>query len=110
MNSNYLCVTSPLNELPKNNLKELLTYVNSNKNEPYQLGVYKNKIFISYRTHLSDIYSDRKEEIKNNLIRLALKADELDDFFKDTYGCKMAEESKSDENNLVKEMQKAAIN
>jgi len=107
-NNNYLIATSPLNNLPKNNLEELLTYINSNNVPPYQLGVYENKIFISYRTHLSDIYSDRKDEIKNAIINLALKADELDDFFKDNYGCEMSLESKSD-SNVVADVQKASV-
>lgn len=103
VDNNYLYATSPLNKLPKQNLNELLTFLTSNKVAPYQLGVYKNKIFISYRTHLSDIYSDQKETVKENMKNLALKADELDDFFRDTYGCEMAMESK--EINEVKEIQ-----
>ena len=109
VNNNYLFATSPLNKIPKENLKELLTYINSNQTSPYQLGIYENKIFISYRTHLSDIYSSLKDDIKNNIIRLAVKADELDDYFKDTYGCEMSMESKSDEVNLVTSVQQAAV-
>jgi serine protease Do len=94
MNDNYLLATSPLNQLPKGNLDALFTYINSNKADPYILGVYKDKIFVSYRTHLSDIYSEKKDEIKNNLSRLALKADELDDFFVQEFGCEMSPEAK----------------
>ncbi len=97
-NNKYLFATSPLNNLPKSNLEALLTYINSNKVPPYQLGIYDNKIFISYRTHLSEIYSERKDEVKKAIINLALKADELDDFFKDTYGCEMSMESKTNDN------------
>ena len=107
VNDNYLFATSPLNALPKNNLDELLTYVASNKDAPYFLGIYDNKIFVSYRTHLSDIYSEYKDTIKQNIINLAKKADDLDDFFKDNYGCEMAVESK--DVNLVKDVQKATI-
>ena len=110
VNNNYLFAASPLNSLPKDNLKELLTYLNSDNVPPYQLGIYNNKIYISYRTHLSDIYSDSKEEIKQNMINLALKADELDDFFRDTYGCEMAMESKqvTADDNLVETVQQAS--
>ena len=91
----YLYSTSPLNILPKQNLKELLTYVNSNKNLPYQLAVYDNKIYISYRIHLSDIYvKEHKDEIQKNIRNMALKADELDDFFQDRFGCDKSMESK----------------
>ncbi|HBS12018.1 MAG TPA: hypothetical protein DEO36_05655, partial [Flavobacteriaceae bacterium] len=93
---------------PKEHLEELLTFVTSNQVAPYQLGIYENKIFLSYRTHLSDIYSLKKDEIKNNMIRLALKADELDDVFKDKYGCEMSMESKSDNVNLVATVQQEA--
>jgi len=108
VNNNYLFATSPLNKLPKENLDALLTYVNSNQVTPYQLGIYHNKIYVSYRTHLSDVYSSRKEEIKQNIIKLALKADELDDFFKDNYACEMSMESKTEETNVVEVVQQAA--
>ncbi len=107
-NNNYLFATSPLNMLPKSNLEELLTYLTSNPVVPYQLGVYENKIFISYRTHLSDIYSDKKEEVKKAIINLALKADELDDFFKDNYGCEMSMESKNGDNEVAQVQQAIA--
>ncbi|MGB1316227.1 MAG: trypsin-like peptidase domain-containing protein [Chitinophagales bacterium] len=97
VNGNYLFATSPLNNLPKQNLEDLLIYLNTDQVSPYVLGVYDNKIYVSYRTHLSDIYSTEKENIKVNLKKLALKADDLDDFFKDNYACEMAIESKEQE-------------
>lgn len=108
-NNNYLFATSPLNRLPKGNLNDLLTYINSNPVSPYQLAIYNNKIFISYRTHLSDIYSDRKEEVKKYIKDLVLKADELDNFFRDNYGCELSIESKNPEANQVKIVQTANI-
>jgi len=109
VNNNYLFATSPLNKLPKDNLEALLTYINSNQVPPYQLGVYENKIFISYRTHLSDIYSNKKDEIKQAIIKLALKADALDDYFHTEFGCEMAMESKKENINLVETVQQAAV-
>ena len=90
----YLFAVSPLNQLPKGDLNDLLTYITSNPVPPYQLAIYKNKIYISYRTHLSDIYSGRRDEIKKYLKELILKADEMDNFFKDRFGCEMSIESK----------------
>ena len=91
----YLYTTSPLNILPKQNLKELLTYINSNHVPPYHLAIYDNKIYISYRIHLSDIYvKEYKEEIQKNIKNMALKADELDDFFQNTFACEKSMESK----------------
>ncbi len=105
----YLFATSPLNQLPKGNLNDLLTYITSNPVPPYQLAVYKNKIYISYRTHLSDIYSARRNEIKKHLKELILKADELDNFFRDKFGCEMSLESKNIDDEPVKAIKKTEI-
>lgn len=90
----YLLATTPLNELPKNNLKDLYIYLSSNKVEPFMLGISENKIYISYRIHLSDIFTDKKDEIKETLKTFILKADEMDDFFYNEFSCPFAIESK----------------
>lgn len=90
----YLIATSPMNKLPKQNLNDLFEYMLSNKVNPYMLGLSNNTIYISYRVHLSDIFSNDVHIIKENLKNLALKADELDDFFVDNFGCEMALEAK----------------
>ncbi len=92
----YLIATSPLNNLPKQNLEELLTFLLENHVEPYYLGIHDNKIFVSYRAHISDIFTEHAETVKKNLKHLALKADDLDNFFSDNYGCEMAIESKEE--------------
>lgn len=86
-NQNYLYATSPLNQLPSKNLEKLYSYLLSDPAPPYNLGVYANQIFISYRIHISDIYSKRAEQIRTMLTNLPLKADEMDDFFIAEYGC-----------------------
>ncbi|MCF6348384.1 MAG: trypsin-like peptidase domain-containing protein [Flavobacteriaceae bacterium] len=88
--SDYLVVTSPLNKLPKQNLKELMNYLLKDNVTPYVLGIYENTIYLSYRAHLSDIFSDHADSIKENIKNLALKADDLDNFFMDNYGCEMS--------------------
>lgn len=90
----YLVATSPMNQLPKQNLQQLMEYVLGKNVVPYYLAVYENKIFLSYRTHLSDIFTDYADSIKENIKNLALKADELDNFFMEEYGCEMAMEAK----------------
>ncbi len=92
----YLVATSPMNNLPKQNLGELMEYLLQDKVAPYSLGVHENKIFLSYRAHLSDIFTDYSETIKSDMKNLALKADDLDNFFMDTYGCEMAMEAKKE--------------
>ncbi len=95
---NYLYATSPLNNLPKSNLKELYEYLLKDNVIPYKLGVTDNKIFISYRFHLSDIYTEYADQVKQNLTTLALKADEMDDFFVNNFGCEMTAFSKPNGN------------
>ena len=97
-NRNYLYATSPLNNLPKTNLKELYEYLLKDNVSPYKLGVNENQIFIAYRFHLSDIYTSYAEQIRTNLTKLALKADEMDDFFVNNYGCEMTTYSKPNGN------------
>ncbi|WP_394749773.1 trypsin-like peptidase domain-containing protein [Spongiimicrobium salis] len=92
----YLVATSPMNKLPKQNLQELMQYLLQDNVNPYYLGVHENKIFLSYRTHLSDIFTDHADAIKEHIKNLALKADDLDNFFMDTYGCEMSIEAKAE--------------
>ncbi len=95
--NDYLIATSAINQLPKKNLNDLLTYLLQDKVAPYKLSIDDNTIFISYRIHLSDIFSNKKEMIKENIRNLPLKADELDNFFCDEFGCELSIEAKHDE-------------
>ncbi|MDR2868728.1 MAG: trypsin-like peptidase domain-containing protein [Bacteroidales bacterium] len=90
----YLFCTSPLNLLPKKELEPVLTYLISEDIRPYQLGLDDNQIYISYRIHISDIFSDHADEIQKNITGLAFKADELDDFLVEKFDCKFSEYSK----------------
>ena len=92
----YLVATSPMNKLPKQNLKALTEYLLEDHVNPYSLGIHENKIFLSYRAHLSDIFTEHAETIKQDIKNLALKADDLDNFFMDEYGCEMAIEAKEE--------------
>jgi len=93
-NRSYLYATSPLNNLPKKNLKEIFDYLLKDNVAPYKLGLDGNQIFIAYRIHISDIFSAHAPQIEENLKNLALKADDLDDFFVNEYGCEMTSYSK----------------
>lgn len=93
----YLFCTSPLNILPKKNLEPVLTYLLSAKDiKPYQLGLDGNQIYLSYRIHISDIFSDFAEEIQNNITHMGFKADELDNYLVDNFGCEFSEYAKKD--------------
>lgn len=86
-NKNYLYAMSPLNTLPSENLESLYKYLLSYPVAPYQYGVHKNQIYISYRVALSDVFSKRTDEIKSNLSNLILKADILDDYLVKEFAC-----------------------
>lgn len=90
----YLVATSPINHLPKQNIQELLNHLLEGNTAPYYLGIHDNQIYLSYRVHLSDIFTDHAEKIKENLKNLAIKADDLDNYFVDNFGCEMSIESK----------------
>lgn len=92
----YLFCTSPINLLPKKNLEPILTYLVSEDLRPYKMGIEGNQIYIAYRIHISDIFSDQADQIKKNLTGLALKADELDNYLAETYGCEFSEYAKKD--------------
>lgn len=93
----YLFCTSPLNILPKKNLEPVLTYLLSARDiKPYQLGLDGNQIYLSYRIHISDIFSDFAEEIQNNITHMGFKADELDNYLVDNFGCEFSEYAKKD--------------
>ena len=97
-NHDYLYFTSPLNNLPKDNLLELYTYLISSDHTPFNLGIYNNSIFIYYRIHITDVFKDEesKNDIKNKIKELALKADDMDDFLVDEYNCPMSTYAKKD--------------
>ena len=93
----YLFCTSPINLLPKKDLEPVLTYLISEDQKPYQLGLDDNQIYLSYRIHISDVFSDHAEEVKKNITNMAFKADDLDNFLVDTYGCEFSEYAKKEE-------------
>ena len=94
--NSFLFATSPLAKLPKTNLQEVYKYILSNPVSPFYLGISQGLIYISYRAHLSDLKSSKRSLIQKNLAALAIKADELDNFLIETYGCEWHEESKKE--------------
>lgn len=95
-NRQYLFCTSPLNVLPKKNLEPVLSYLLNADVRPYQFGLDGNQIYISYRVHISDVFSEYGEEVQKNLTNMAFKADELDNYLADTFGCEFSEYAKKD--------------
>lgn len=93
----YLICTSPINILPKKDLEPVLKFLLSGSTQPYQLGVENNQIFISYRIHLSDILCEKyAKELRSHITNFAFKADEMDNFLSENYGCEFSEYAKAD--------------
>lgn len=93
--NNYLFATSPLNNLPHKNLAELYEYILTADTGKHRLSISDNQIFLSFRMHISDLYSENKDEILEDIAQLAMKADDLDDMFVNDFGAKMTHYSKS---------------
>ncbi|MFX0558073.1 trypsin-like peptidase domain-containing protein [Maribacter sp. CXY002] len=92
--NNYLFATSPLNDLPRKNLAEVYEYILTADTGLHRLSISDNQIYLSYRIHISDLYSEQKDEILKNIAQLATKADELDDTFVNDFGAEMTHYSK----------------
>ena len=92
----YLFVASPINLLPKQKLEPLLRFLLSTDTNPFILGVYDNEIYLSYRVHLSDVFSDEQDKIKQNITDMAQKADDLDNYLHETFGCEFSQYAKTD--------------
>ena len=86
----YLIAHSSINRLPRQNLRDLYEYILSRPVAPYSLGVSDDHVFISYRVHISDIFSTHSDRIGDELTDLAIKADEIDNYLVDQYGCEMS--------------------
>ena len=85
-NNSYLYCTSPINNMPTQNLEEFYRYILSDVNQPYQLGIYENKVYISYREHISAVFGDRREEVKQTLMNFLQTADDMDDYLSNEFG------------------------
>lgn len=88
---NYLFCTSPVNLLPKKDLEPVLTYLVSEDFRPFKMGLDGNQIYIAYRVHMSDVFSKHADEVRQNITNLMIKADEMDNFLADKFGCEFSE-------------------
>lgn len=92
--NNYLFATSPLNDLPRKNLADLYNFILTEDMGEHRLSISGNQIFLSYRLHISDLYSENKNDVLEGIAQLATMADELDDMFVNDFGAKMTHYSK----------------
>ena len=89
----YLYATSPINQLPNQNMAALLEELLSKDVYPYKLGLYQKEIFISYRVHLNDVFSAHRDEVGDLIAGLFNKANQLDDYFANTFACEYSTHS-----------------
>lgn len=93
-NRDYIYATSPLNNLPSKNLEKLYRDILDTKNNPYILGIDENKIYVSYRVHITDTLSAHAGRIREELTGFARKANDLDDYFFIEYGAEKSHYAK----------------
>ncbi|PIE84107.1 MAG: protease [Bacteroidia bacterium] len=93
-NDTYLFCTSQINLLPKKNVEPALNYILTEDLYPYKLGTDGREVYIMYRIHLADITDESAEEVQRNIAGLAQKADDLDNFMVDEFGCELPVHSK----------------
>jgi len=87
----FVCGSAPLNKLPTGNMEPLMRYLLSDANAPYRLGTSNGQIFVAYRLHVTDLFNETIGDTElDKLIGMAEKADQLDNFLLDTYGCPLA--------------------
>lgn len=94
-NESFVCANSPINQLPTGNLEPIMRYILSDENLPYNLGTWEKDIYITYRTHYTDLFNEKfgQQEL-DKLIGLAEKADFMDNYLNETYGCDFASTAK----------------
>ena len=92
----YLFAVSPINLLPKKEVEKVLDYMLDTDFYPYKLGIEGRQIYLCYRVHLADISEESEARIQQNLVRLAEKADEMDNMMVEQFGCEFSAYSKQD--------------
>ncbi len=83
----FLYAVSSINFLPNKDLEKVYSYLLSDPVKPFRLSIQQNQIYISFRAHMSDIYSDLSHNIQKNIAQLAIEADKMDDFLFHEYNC-----------------------
>lgn len=98
----FLFCTSPINVLPKKNFEPLFNYLTAySASSPYQLGLEGNRIFLSYRVHLSDLVIDDGQIILKNIKNMPEHADRMAHYLHTTFGCSFPESSLHEDQKLL---------
>lgn len=84
--NDFLYVISPLVKLPPEKPEQIYRYLLSDPVTPFSFGIDQNTVYMSYRTHLADINTDKKEWIHENIVTFILKANKQDTLLISEYG------------------------
>jgi serine protease Do len=87
--------TSPINKIPKDNLREFFKYLLRDDLAPFMLGISDGVIFFSYRIHISEIYSPKREQILDNFATFIKEAHSIQHILKDRFDAPFSDETKS---------------
>lgn len=90
-NNNTFFACSPLVKPPKERADEFMREVLSGKEHPYSFGITDGTLYVNFRAHLSDFASLGEEKMKEHLAKFIQKADDLDDYFIEKFGCSRSE-------------------
>lgn len=95
--NDYLFAVCQSNLLPKKNVLPVLEYMLSEDFGPFKMGIEDRDIYLLYRQHITDV-TDMSDEVakqvSDNLVQLALKADELDNILVERFGCEYSQYSR----------------
>ena len=95
--NDYLFAVCQSNLLPKKNVLPVLEFMLSEDFGPFKMGIEDRDIYLLYRQHITDVtdMSDEvAQQVSDNLVNLALKADELDNILVDRFGCEYSQYSR----------------
>ncbi|HIZ01467.1 MAG TPA: trypsin-like peptidase domain-containing protein [Candidatus Bacteroides merdipullorum] len=95
-NRAYLFLVSPVNLLPKKNVEPVLDYMLSTDFSPYKMGIEGRQIYLVYRIHLSDITDRYADVIRQRMVELAARADQMDNMLVERFGCEFSAYSKTE--------------
>lgn len=94
----YLMAYCPLVKIPQKNLPDFYRYVLAFDKQPYYLGVSHSNVLLSYRAHLSDIFSSKYQpQLKAALGNFLETADQLDNKLIEKFGCPPTDEMRVEE-------------
>ena len=92
---NLFFATSPINKVPNENLDSIFKFLLRDDLFPFMLGIDDDTIFFSYRIHISEVYSSKKELIKSNFVKFIKDANSIQNLLKSKFNAPFSKETKN---------------